>query len=97
MSSSSRHRQQRVRVLRAADVTRHGPDVATESAPVVSNADLGTITAPIARELVVDRSLVEGAVADGFREGYEAGFGAGMEEAQRTGAEQTRQAVVALH
>src|SRR5262249_22629138 len=69
----------------------------SESAPVVSKADLGTITAPIARELVVDRRLVEDAVADGFREGYEAGFNAGMEEAQRTGAEQTRQAVVALH
>jgi flagellar assembly protein FliH len=87
MSSSSRHRDQRARVLRAADVKRE----------TVATADLGVITAPAARSLVVDRRLIDDALADGFRAGQEAGFQAGMEEAQQAGAEQTRQAIMALH
>jgi flagellar assembly protein FliH len=69
MSSSSS--RPRVNVLRGSDVQR-GP---------VVRADLGTVRSPAARDLVVDRQLVDGALADGFRAGYEAGFETGLAEA----------------
>ena len=68
--------------MRAAEVTRD----------TVARADLGTIRAPAARDLVVDRSLVDGALSDGFRAGYEAGFETGIAEAAQAAAarEQSR-------
>jgi flagellar assembly protein FliH len=60
-----------VNVLRGTDVQR-GP---------VVRADLGTVRSPAARDFVVDRELVDGALADGFRAGYEAGFETGLAEA----------------
>jgi flagellar assembly protein FliH len=79
MSSSSSYRP-RVNVLRAADVTRD----------TVQRADLGTVRSPAARDLVVDRRLVDGAVSDGFRAGYEAGFETGLAEAAQAAAERER-------
>src|SRR5690348_8217389 len=80
MSSSSRHRP-RVSVLRAPDVARDGG---------VTRADLGTVRSPAARDLVVDRKLVDDALADGFRTGYEAGFQTGLEEAAQAAADRER-------
>ncbi len=77
---------QRVRVLRAADVTRG----------TVTAADLGTVRAPAARGLVVDKRLVEDALADGFRTGYDAGFETGFAESQQAGADAARQRLVQL-
>src|SRR5690242_18637252 len=79
MSWSSEPRT-RVRVMRAADVTRE----------TVSKADLTTVRAPAARELVVDRQLVEDALADGFRAGYEAGFQSGLNDATEAAADRER-------
>jgi flagellar assembly protein FliH len=60
-----------VNVLRGTDVQR---------SPVV-RADLGTVRSPAARDFVVDRQLVDGALADGYQAGYEAGFETGIGEA----------------
>jgi flagellar biosynthesis/type III secretory pathway protein FliH len=79
MSSSSSYRP-RVSVLRAADVTRD----------TVAIADLGTVRSPAARDLVVDRRLVDDALSDGFRAGYEAGFETGLAEAAQAAAERER-------
>ena len=44
---------------------------------VVAPADLTRVTARIARSLVVDPELVEGAIRDGRRSGYEDGYNSG--------------------
>ncbi len=62
MSSSSRDRT-KTRVLR--DVS------------VVAPADLGQVSARVARSLVVSPELVESAIRDGNRAGYEDGYNAG--------------------
>src|SRR5512147_2697461 len=62
MSSSSRD-QTKPRVLR--DVT------------VVTPANLGQVSARVARTLVVDPELVESALRDGRRAGYEDGYNSG--------------------
>jgi flagellar assembly protein FliH len=72
----------RVSVLRAADVKRDS---------AVSRADLTTVRSHAARDLVVDPQLVEEAIGDGFRAGYDAGFEQGLAEAAQAGAEQQRQ------
>jgi flagellar assembly protein FliH len=69
MSSSSS--RPRVNVLRGTDVQR---------SPVV-RADLGTVRSPAARDFVVDRELVDGALADGYQAGYAAGFETGLADA----------------
>ena len=69
MSSSSS--RPRVNVLRGTDVQRGA----------VVRADLGTVRSPAAREFVVDRELVDGALADGYQAGYEAGFETGLADA----------------
>ena len=68
----------RVRVLRGV------------GAPVA--ADLGTVRAPIARDLVVDPALVAHASEEGYRAGYDAGFTAGLHDAAAaiTAREQSR-------
>jgi len=63
MSSLSRDRT-KPRVLR--DVT------------VVTPANLGQVSARVARHLVVDPELVEGALRDGRRAGYEDGYNSGF-------------------
>jgi flagellar assembly protein FliH len=65
MSSLSRDRT-KARVLR--DVS------------VIAPADLGQVSARIARTLVVDPELIEGAVRDGNRAGYEDGYQSGYAE-----------------
>jgi flagellar biosynthesis/type III secretory pathway protein FliH len=75
-----------VSVLRAADVDRD----------TVRPADLGTVRSRAARELVVDRKLVDDALSDGFRAGYEAGFDTGFAEAAQAGAEHQRQRAAQL-
>jgi flagellar assembly protein FliH len=44
-------------------------------------ADLGTVRARIARDLVIDPELVRDATDEGYRTGYNAGFTAGLEDA----------------
>ncbi len=44
-------------------------------------ADLGTVRARVARDLVIDPALVRDATDDGYRTGYNAGFTAGLEDA----------------
>lgn len=44
-------------------------------------ADLGTVRSAAARDLVVDPALVEGATEEGYRQGYDEGFTAGLEDA----------------
>jgi flagellar assembly protein FliH len=79
MSWSSEPRT-RVRVLRAADVSREN----------VTKADLTTVRSPAAADLVIDRGLVDQALEDGYRVGYDAGFQTGLAEAAEAGAERER-------
>ena len=44
-------------------------------------ADIGTVSARPARDLVVDPRLVRDATEEGYRGGYEAGFAAGLDDA----------------
>ncbi|HEY1738483.1 MAG TPA: FliH/SctL family protein [Acidimicrobiia bacterium] len=44
-------------------------------------ADLSTVRARIARDLVIDPALVRDATDEGYRTGYNAGFTAGLEDA----------------
>jgi flagellar assembly protein FliH len=60
-----------------------GADLAREERDDIVVADLGTVRAPAARDLVVDRQLVDDARSDGWRAGYEAGFETGLAEAGR--------------
>ncbi len=46
-----------------------------------SAADLATVRARIARDLVIDPELVRDATDEGYRTGYNAGFTAGLEDA----------------
>jgi flagellar assembly protein FliH len=46
-----------------------------------TTADLGTVRARIARDLVIDPELVRDATDEGYRSGYNAGFTAGLEDA----------------
>jgi flagellar assembly protein FliH len=46
-----------------------------------ATADLGTVRSSAARDLVVDPALVEGAAEEGYRQGYDEGFTAGLEDA----------------
>jgi len=78
--SSSSNRHPRVSVLRAREVTHS----------TVTPADLGTVRSPAARDLVVDKRLVDDALADGFRAGYEAGFQTGLDEAARAAVDRER-------
>jgi flagellar assembly protein FliH len=78
--SSLSDRRTRVHVLRAADVT---------TGTVVA-ADLSMVRSPAARDLVVDRRLVEGALEDGYRAGYDAGFATGLAESVQAGADRER-------
>ncbi len=59
-----------------------------------SAADLGTVRARIARDLVIDPELVRDATDEGYRTGYNAGFTAGLEDAAAAidAREQQRQA-----
>jgi flagellar assembly protein FliH len=66
-------------------------------------ADLGTVRAAMARDLVVDPALVQHATEDGYRSGYDAGFAAGLEDAaaaiesrERTRGEQLQAALERL-
>jgi flagellar assembly protein FliH len=79
MSWSSEPRT-RVRVLRAADVSRD----------TVTKADLTTVRSPAAADLVIDRGLVDQVLEDGYRAGYDAGFQTGLAEAAEAGAERER-------
>jgi flagellar assembly protein FliH len=79
MSWSSEPRT-RVRVLRAADVSRDA----------VTKADLTTVRSPAAADLVIDRGLVDQALQEGYRVGYDAGFQTGLAEAAEAGAERER-------
>ncbi len=47
---------------------------------VYESADLNTVTARVARSLVIAPALIEEAAEDGFRTGYDAGFTAGLED-----------------
>src|SRR5690349_4038323 len=79
MSWSSEPRT-RVKVMRAEEVTRG----------TATRADLTTVRAPAARDLVVDRALVDDALAEGFRAGYEAGFETGIAEARQAAVDRER-------
>jgi flagellar assembly protein FliH len=46
-----------------------------------TTADLATVRARIARDLVIDPELVRDATDEGYRTGYNAGFTAGLEDA----------------
>jgi flagellar assembly protein FliH len=48
---------------------------------VATSADLGTVRARVARDLVIDPELVRDATDEGYRTGYNAGFTAGLEDA----------------
>src|SRR5882724_2676313 len=61
----------RVRVLRGLEPTES----------TATRADLGTVSARSARDLVVDPSLVRDATDEGYRIGYDAGFTAGLSDA----------------
>jgi flagellar biosynthesis/type III secretory pathway protein FliH len=74
---------QRSRILRGADVA-------------VGPADLSTITASVARDLVVDPRLVEEATRVGFHNGYQVGYDTGFTEALAEGRRQNEQLVVRL-
>jgi flagellar assembly protein FliH len=71
MSSSSSER--RTRIVRG------------ESVAIAARTDV--VSSPSARALVVDPALVESARADGYREGYDAGFQQGMDDATATAHE----------
>ncbi len=84
----------RVRVLRGLD-----PADAT-----ATRADLGTVRARSARDLVVDPGLVRDATEEGYRAGYDAGFSAGLADAaeaidsrERARGEQIRALLAELH
>jgi flagellar assembly protein FliH len=77
--------------------TTSGPRVRVLRGLHPAAADIGTVRAPIARDLVVDPALVQDATESGYRAGYDAGFTAGLEDAasaidsrERTRSEQLR-------
>ncbi len=57
-----------------------GPRVRVRRDLGATAADLATVRSPAARDLVVDRALVDSAMDDGYRAGYDAGFTAGLED-----------------
>lgn len=61
--------------------TTSGPRVRVLRGLQPSVADLATVRARVARDLVVDPSLIEEATEAGYRAGYEAGFTAGLNDA----------------
>jgi flagellar assembly protein FliH len=61
--------------------TNSGPRVRVLRGIQPSAADIGTVRARAARDLVVDPALVEEATESGYRAGYDAGFTAGLEDA----------------
>jgi flagellar biosynthesis/type III secretory pathway protein FliH len=75
--------QPRSRILRGADVA-------------VGPADLSTVTASVARDLVVDPRLIEEATRDGFHSGYQVGYDTGFTEALTEGRRQNEQLVIRL-
>jgi flagellar biosynthesis/type III secretory pathway protein FliH len=85
--SSLSDRRPRVNVMRAANVTRDN----------VTTADITTVRAPAARDLVVDRRLIDEALADGYRAGYEVGFATGLDDAAQAAVGRERERAVQLH
>jgi flagellar assembly protein FliH len=60
------------------------------SRDTITKADLTTVRSPAAADLVIDQSLVDQALEDGYRAGYDAGFQTGLAEAAEAGAERER-------
>jgi flagellar assembly protein FliH len=58
-----------------------GPKVNVLRGVEATTADLATVRARIARDLVIDPELVRDATDEGYRKGYNAGFTAGLEDA----------------
>ena len=61
--------------------TTSGPRVRVLRGLEPTPADLGTVRARVARDLVVDPALVRDATESGYRAGYDAGFTAGLVDA----------------
>lgn len=87
-----------LRGLTPADQRPPAPPAAEPTA-----IDLAVVRSRAARELVVDPTLVEEALEEGYRMGYDAGFQAGLEdsaaavqERERARDEQVRTAIAAL-